>query len=122
MLDISRVLVRAAMSVSVLSITAGCGAPHRVLELKDVQFLKVQEEPAGSPRALRVSGLAFHSALAVDGIHVLENGDVRIVEIPLVAARPGLSGSFEYVVEVPASVQEVQFGRKHAILWRRSKN
>jgi hypothetical protein len=50
-------------------ITARCAAVHDVvLESKDIQFFKVDEPPGGQYIRLRISGLAFKSAVSVNKI------------------------------------------------------
>jgi hypothetical protein len=95
----------------------GCGG-NKILELKDVQNFHVVESPDKS--ALEVSGLAFHSALAVEGMTTERRGDDLTVELRLVLARKGLSGSFSYAVGVPVGVNRVLFGRDRKEIWRRS--
>jgi hypothetical protein len=91
-----------------------------ILEHKDTQFLKVTELADRSPLALRVSGLAFHSGLAVDRITIQTRGSSLTIYVHLTPARAGLSGSFEHEVEIPTSVNEVQFGNSEVVIWRRN--
>ncbi|MGH7292916.1 MAG: hypothetical protein ACREJT_16975 [Myxococcota bacterium] len=97
---------------------AVAGAGDAVLELKDVQGFKL-EAVGASPMTLELSGLAFHSALAVSGIRSERDGRVLHLLVPLVPARTGLSGSFDDRVEIPAGVDIVDFGANHAVIWTR---
>ena len=60
---------KAAISVLLLILTAltGFSSEPMILEAKDIQNLQVtaNREPSGT--TIRVSGLAFHSALVTDG-------------------------------------------------------
>lgn len=90
------------------------------LEKDDVQFLKVTPLPdEGAPSRIMVSGLAFHSGLAVS-THTLERrGNEIDLIVTLVPARDGLSGSFEIPVDVGDDVEVVRFGAKKELIWRR---
>lgn len=88
-----------------------------VLEFKDVQKFKAVEKQDKSQ--LQISGLAFHSALAVERISVETQGQDLIVELHLVRARVGLSGSFDYTVDVPVDTVRVLFGKERKEIWRR---
>ena len=88
-----------------------------ILELKDVQNFQAIEKRETSE--LQISGLAFHSALAVDKMTTERQGQDLIVELHLVRSRKGLSGSFNYTVAVPADVARVLFGKDRKEIWKR---
>ena len=90
-----------------------------ILALKDVQFFKIVELAGRKPTALEISGLAFHSALAVEKIATDTKGNSLMVDLYLCLARPGLSGSFDYELSVPDSIYEVRFGDEKILIWRR---
>jgi hypothetical protein len=92
-------------------------AMDMVLQKKDVQFFKVEQQQ--NPLKLTISGLAFHSALAVDGFSTVVKADVLRVDAKLVLARPGLSGSFSITVDVPPAINKVAFGSDADIIWTR---
>jgi hypothetical protein len=94
-------------------------ASQTILAYKDVQFFKVVELPGRRPTALKISGLAFHSALAVEKITTDIEGSSLTVDVYLCLARPGLSGSFDYEVSVPDSIHEVRFGAEKVVVWKR---
>jgi hypothetical protein len=89
------------------------------LEAKDVQFFKVSVTEANSSTTLHLSGLAFHSALAVDKLTQTQDGDTLRLTISLIPARPGLSGSFDYSVEIPTATSLVTFGDERKVIWER---
>jgi hypothetical protein len=82
-----------------------------ILELKDVQSFKVREISL-SPLKIRLSGLAFHSALVVRNITTLHDGDSLQVLVHLMPTMPGRSGSFSYDLAIPESINTVSFGEK----------
>jgi hypothetical protein len=101
-------------------ISGGCAEMHStILEAKDVQFFKVEELQAAQPVKLRISGLAFNSAMSVKKITTKIDGSVITVQVQLALARPGTSGSFAYELTVPDSVSEVRFGKGTAPVWKR---
>jgi hypothetical protein len=94
-------------------------ATETILAYKDVQFFKIVELSARRPTTLQISGLAFHSALAVEKITTAIEAKALTVNVYLCLARPGLSGSFDYEFSVPDSVHEVRFGTEKTVIWIR---
>ncbi|MFZ0927926.1 MAG: hypothetical protein WAN11_04970, partial [Syntrophobacteraceae bacterium] len=60
-------------------VACGAAAGNVILEYKDVQFLKVHETRRGPNVSLELSGLAFHSSLAVESIETQEGDGCMIV-------------------------------------------
>jgi hypothetical protein len=89
----------------------------RTLEFKDVQDFSVTETRREGAVYLRISGLAFHSALAVDHIETFTTGDTLVVKALLIRARKGKSGRFEHVVEVSPAIRRVVFGDDRHQIW-----
>jgi len=105
--------------IAAVLLTTACNAgDDMILEHKDVQ-LKVTEVPDRTPLVLKISGLAFHSALAVEKITTKTEESSLIVYVQLTIARPGLSGRFEHELSVPDSVNEVRFGKERFVIWKR---
>jgi len=107
--------------IAILMIVAtDCAAGNDIiLEYKDVQSFKLIELPDRPGHGLKISGLAFHSALSVDKMTTETVDTALIIYIHLVPAKPGLSGSFEYELTVPDSIREVRFGRERVVIWKR---
>jgi len=100
-----------------------CSAENKiVLEQKDIQFFKAEAIRNQKSITLKVSGLAFHSSLAVSNIKTEQQADSLHVTIFLTTAREGLSGSFNYEITVPDSVSNVRFGNEKTLIWERNKN
>jgi len=87
------------------------------LEFKDVQNFSVREIRSDGSLSLQVSGLAFHSALAVDRIETSTENETMIIKILLVPTRTGLSGRFDYTVSVPPNIKRVLFGENRYQIW-----
>lgn len=96
---------------------SGCSLRRQVLEYKDVGQFSIEEVRYGKARSLRLSGLAFHSALAIDGHEEVMRGDELRVRIFLRLARRDMSGTFDFVVDIPCGVREVRFGDEGHRIW-----
>lgn len=101
----------------VLCISACSAFNMKVLELRDVQNFSVSETLRDGSLSLRVSGLAFHSALAVERIETTRDKEDLTVKVILVPARKGLSGRFDYTIDVPSGVRRVLFGESGDQIW-----
>lgn len=111
-------------------VCVSCNAENNmILEYKDVQFFKAIENigvtsPGTTDIALtklKISGLAFHSALVVKKIESEVDGQLLTVYVYLGQAKQGLSGSFSYELIVPELVTEVRFGKDGPVIWTRQK-
>jgi len=90
-----------------------------LLEYKDVQFFKVCETRSSPNVTLNVSGLAFHSALAVESVQTRADDNCMVVLVQLVPARSELTGSFTCDFDVPEEVNSVCFGPTKHVIWKR---
>jgi hypothetical protein len=88
-----------------------------ILEYKDVGNFKVSATPAQRPTELEISGLAFHSALAVEKMENERRGEILYVRLVLVPARKGISGRFSYKIPIPDGVTKVVFGNNQHKVW-----
>ncbi len=90
-----------------------------ILEYKDVQFFKVHETQRSPKVSLEVSGLAFHSSLAVNSLETKVENNSMVVLVHMTVARNGLRGDFDYVFDIPERVNFVYFGTKRKLIWKR---
>jgi hypothetical protein len=105
--------------IALLCLTA-CGIGQaKILEAKDVQFFKVESIGQTPNEHLRLSGLAFNSAMTVKQIAVERHGSQPAVLVYLELARSGKSGSFTYELTIPSWAQQVTFGTAATIIWSR---
>ena len=109
--------------IFVLFLLGACAMyPREVLEKRDAQFFDVdilQEEGACQ---LKVSGLAFKSAMAVERVEAKKIGKSELnILIHLTQAKKGMSGRFSEVLIVPQAIQIVTFGDGRVPIWRRSE-
>jgi hypothetical protein len=99
------------------ALLAACGGDNELtLKLEDVQVFKAQQSRPGE---LLLSGLAFHSALAVERIDIVRQEDAIQVNVMLVPAKAGMSGSFTYALPLDDKVDRVTFGDAETLVWRR---
>jgi hypothetical protein len=108
-----------ALFLSIVAVACAQGQPV-ILESKDVQFFKVFAYKVEGNARLHLSGLAFHSALAVEKLEQEESGEVLHLKVVLVPAKKGLSGTFDYTVDIPSTVAYVAFGNSETVIWRRA--
>lgn len=87
------------------------------VEARDVRFFEIKEMQSGGARILKLKGLVFHSALAVETIEVSEAGDGVRVMVKLTPAKKGLSGAFEVDVPLPNENSRVLFGPSEVQIW-----
>jgi hypothetical protein len=107
--------------LSALAVSAACVAAMKigevVLEYRDVQNFSISEHLVDGGREIEISGLAFHSSLAVERMTTEVKGDSLLVRVILVRAREGLSGRFKFTVSVPREVKTVVFGDQLHEIW-----
>lgn len=108
-----------AWKACVIALAACAGLAMKTLEFRDVQGFELEQRSRDGAVSLHVSGLAFHSALAVHGIETSSSGDEILVRVKLGPARKGLSGSFAVDVDVPPQVRRVLFGDERHAIWVR---
>src|SRR5436309_599531 len=106
------VRIRRALAVTTISLIGCTAVRGKILERKYVVSLKVVDDSASSRPRITVSGSVFHSSLAVASMKSEVHGGAIDITIYLLLVRPGLSGDFSYEVPIPASVNEVRFGRE----------
>lgn len=90
-----------------------------ILEKKDVQFFKINEVNSNNSHELKLSGLAFHSSLAVSGMKTIQKNESLTIFVYLAPAKAGMSGNFEYTIAIPSLVNTINFGSEKAVIWKR---
>lgn len=92
-----------------------------ILELRDVISFKAEPQLYQDDISLKVSGLAFHSALGVVGYKTERVSQVLWLRIELALVKPGVSGSFEYLLPVGQDINEIRFGNEGKVIWIRPR-
>ena len=105
------------VQINILMVLEGCMNYPKVVEAKDVRFFEIKEVKIGGTRVLKLKGLVFHSALAVEGIDVTPVGNDERVMIRLTPTKKGLSGSFEIEVPLKSQNSHVLFGSSEEQIW-----
>jgi hypothetical protein len=95
---------------------------EKILELEKVASFKLTETKCEGLRIIRVRGLAAYSSLACDKIVTQAKGSQLTIQIFLVPAHKGLSGSFDYAFILPSDVHCVSFGDCNHQIWTDSSN
>ena len=95
-------------------------APEMVLELKDTQFFQAHQT-SSAPTKIDLTGLAFHSSMAVRNITVVQHGSTSQILVHLTAASTGLSGNFRFIFSVPPATNDVRFGNEKTLIWTRAE-
>jgi len=90
-----------------------------ILELKDVQFFQVQPMNS-SIGSIKLSGLVFHSSLAIKNISTSLDDEKLQVLVHLTPTSSGLSGNLIYNLVIPDKVNAVTFGNENVVIWNRS--
>lgn len=93
------------------------GCSLTVLEYKDVQGFSCVAEVGDSGTRIRLQGLAFHSALAVEELKTSVEGNTMAVQVFLTPAKNGLSGRFDYLIDIPDGIEQVVFGTRRHPVW-----
>lgn len=92
-------------------------AHPKIAESKDVRFDELKVTSSSNGRILHMSGLVFHSALAVSDVKSRQSGSSIIVEVKLSPAKSGMSGHFEADIPLKPDTSRVLFGRELASVW-----
>jgi hypothetical protein len=95
-------------------------AQDRILERNDVVLFKVESVPEAHPTRLRISGGTSSSAESVYKITTKTKGATMVVLVHAGFAKEGTSGTINYELSVPDSVNEVYFGQSSTLIWKRS--
>lgn len=110
------------ISIILLGIMPSCTlAKEVVLEAKDVQFFKIYEIKSSTSEELKISGLAFHSTMAVKNIKVIQEKETITIFVYLTPTKAGMSGNFDYTLPIPGSVNVINFGTSKVIIWKRGE-
>lgn len=91
-----------------------------ILEYEDIQFFKSELiTNKNGENLVRISGLSFHSSMAVKNISSYTEGSSVIVLIHLTPTKQGLSGSFQHDIELSNTISSIKLGTKKHIIWER---
>lgn len=103
--------------ITALAFLGGGCQRTMVVEAKDVKFYEVSEIHKDSGAYVRIHGLVFHSSLAVERIEMRTHDSAIVVEVYLIPAKKGLSGSFTTEVPLQGDVKKVLFGKAETQIW-----
>ena len=87
------------------------------LSYKDIQGLRVQEDLRENIRVVRITGLVFHSGLAISKITKIIDGNSMVIKIYLTNARPGLSGRIDIEEKISKNIDYIFIENKNNKIW-----
>ncbi|MFZ6679323.1 hypothetical protein [Undibacterium sp. Tian12W] len=108
-----------AIVMMLLFLSACAGRDKMILESRDVQAFEVAEHLTAKSSSITISGLAFHSALAVQEVRTIPEGKALHVYVHLAPAHANSSGSFSSEIVIPATVETIYFGLEKTVIWQR---
>jgi hypothetical protein len=82
----------------------------------------VSEEPGDGFCSLRIQGLSGASAMVIEQTMVKRVGRSAGVYVDVSIAHGGASGRFDVAVLLDGAIEQVTFGNKNAVLWRRESS
>jgi hypothetical protein len=89
-----------------------------ILEVKDIYYFNITSARQKGGVILDISGLCFHSALAVKSMEIRRDRKDLLIHLHLAPASKGLSGSFNYSIWVPRGIEKVLLGSKKQVeIW-----
>jgi len=92
-----------------------------ILEFDNVSLFKIEMDPA-THIPTSIAGLCGRSAYSVYEILSEKEDRELVVKAKIHIARGGESGRFFYKLVIPDDVDELVFGDKKHVLWKRSAN
>ena len=98
---------------------------NQILEQSETWHFEVEEVSSTSPLRLRITTGTIQSAPIIRNVTIEKHGGEMTVLYHLAIAglaKPILNWGAPYTFTVPDSVNEVRFGRRAEIIWRRSKS
>jgi len=66
-----------------------------------------------------ISGLCFRSMYCITEITTKTNDLALVVLVQIAPCKKGQSGNFSYPVKIGDNIQELRFGMKEHLLWKR---
>ena len=88
------------------------------MEARDVRFDKIVESNSSTSHELTLAGQAFHSAMVINNIKVIQEKEILIILVYM-SLNKGKSGYLDYTTSIPDSVNEIMFGNDRVVIWKR---
>ncbi|NJO18455.1 MAG: hypothetical protein HC877_22785 [Thioploca sp.] len=82
-----------------------------------MRFFDKEVVTVNGERTLKLHGLVFHSALAVDKVEVKRTAEDLLILIYLTPAKKGLIGSFDLNIPLSSSDKRILFGSSSTLIW-----
>ena len=99
-------------------ILTSCSNGERILEARDIRFDSIMEVKTSTSLGLKISGQTFLNVRRISDVKIIQEKDVLVVFVAMSIIK-GKSGYLDYTIPIPNSANEIKFGNKGAVLWRR---
>ena len=95
----------------------GCG--RKILSLRDAMSFSAIVSSNNGKNIITVSGFSGDSSMGVYNVSSQEHGDKLLIIVLETLTRAGLTGNFQYSVEIKQNINYVCFGSLSDVIWRR---
>jgi hypothetical protein len=106
------------VALSLFVLTSWIFFEGKVIELKDINAT-IELTPAEHPDHIRVKGLLISGVFVPKAFATDIKGRVLVITLKVVPWKPKTSNSFDVRIPIPDNVDEVRFGKRQSLLWRR---
>src|SRR6266853_420036 len=110
-------LLRYAIALIATILVGSCG--RKILSRRDAMSLSAVVSNNNGKNILTVSGFSGDSSMGVYNISSEEHGDKLLIIVLETLIRKGLTGNFDYSVEIKENINYVCFGSLSDVIWRR---
>jgi hypothetical protein len=95
------------------------GCESKILSRRDAMSFSAVVSYNNGKNILTVSGFSGDSSMGIYNISSEEHGDKLLIIVYETLIRKGLTGNFEYSVELKENINYVCFGSLSDVVWRR---
>ena len=88
-----------------------------IIEAKDVKFFEITKIEDSNLNKVRITGLVFHSSMAVKKIDLIFDKNVAVIRVIITPTHAGLSGRFSIDVPIDSGVNKILFGQELIQIW-----
>ncbi len=87
------------------------------LEFRNLDKFSVTEKRTDNGLSLNIVGSSAASSVGIRRFTVVTHGDQLTVLAKLVFVNEGVTGNFDYTLNVPANIRRVSFGEEGVEIW-----
>lgn len=108
------------VTIFLSGILMSCSLGDRILEVRDVRFDNISEVKTSTSLGLHISGQSFLNARKISDIRVMQEKKSLVVLMSMSIVK-GTSGYIDCTIPIPNTVNEIKFGNKGIVIWRRGE-